>query len=114
MSSAQQVCHSSESYYLARSMLDSLSWSERERLKHEINVKHASEQNIHQTKQTSLTNRECQVLTLIANGYTRKEVGDALQISHNTASCHVSHIYEKLEVSTIAEATHCAMRLGIL
>jgi len=95
-------------------MLDNLSWSERERLKHEITIKHASEQKINQTKQSNLTNRECQVLTLIANGYTRKEVGDALQISHNTASCHVSHIYEKLEISTIAEATHAAMRLGIL
>jgi len=114
MSNAQAVCSSSESFYLAKSMLDSLSWSERERLKHEINVKHASEKKFYQTKKISLTNRESQVLTLIANGYTRKEVGDALQISHNTASCHVSHIYEKLEISTIAEATHAAMRLGIL
>lgn len=113
MSNVQEV-YSSESFYLARRMLDRLSWSERERLKYEINAKHASEQQSQTTTQSSLTNRECQVLTLIANGYTRKEVGDALKISHNTASCHVSHIYEKLEISTIAEATHAAMRLGIL
>jgi len=113
MSNVQEV-YNSESFYLAKSMLDRLSWSERERLKHEINAKHASEQSDQQTNQTSLTNRESEVLTLIANGYTRKEVGDALKISHNTASCHVSHIYEKLEISTIAEATHAAIRLGIL
>jgi len=113
MSNVQEVCNS-ESFYLAKSMLDRLSWSERERLKHEINAKHASEQRNQQTNQSTLTNRESEVLTLIANGYTRKEVGDALKISHNTASCHVSHIYEKLEISTIAEATHAAIRLGIL
>ena len=113
MSNVQEV-YSSESYCLAKQMLDSLSWSERERLKHEINAKHASEQKSQHINQTSLTNREAEVLTLIANGYTRREVGDALKISHNTASCHVSHIYEKLEISTIAEATHAAIRLGIL
>jgi len=113
MSNVQEI-YNSESFYLAKRMLDQLSWSERERLKYEINAKHAVEQKSQTTTQASLTNRECQVLTLIANGYTRKEVGDALKISHNTASCHVSHIYEKLEISTIAEATHAAMRLGIL
>jgi len=113
MSNVQEV-YNSESYHLAKSMLDRLSWSERERLKHDINVIHASEQERQQANQTSLTNRESQVLTLIAHGYTRKEVGDALKISHNTASCHVSHIYEKLEISTIAEATHAAIRLGIM
>jgi len=113
MSTTQEVFNS-ESYCLAMQILDRLSWSERERLKREINAKHASEQESHQPKETSLTSRESQVLTLIANGYTRKEVGDALNISHNTASCHVSHIYEKLQISTIAEATHAAIRLGVL
>jgi len=95
-------------------MLDRLSWSERERLKLEINAKQASEQKKGQTIQSILTNREHQVLTLIAYGYTRKEVGDALNISPNTAATHIYHIYDKLEISTIAEATHAAMRLGIL
>lgn len=114
MNSTQTVFNSSDSYHLVKSMIDGLSWSERERLKYEINLEHASNHNIDEPKKANLTDRECQVLTLIANGYTRKEVGGALKISHNTASCHVSHIYEKLEISTIAEATHAAMRLGIL
>jgi len=113
MRSTQEIYYS-ESYCLAKNILNRLSWSERERLKQEIDAKQVSEQRINQTPQTILTNRECQVLTLVANGYTRKEVGDALKISHNTASTHISHIYEKLEISTIAEATHAALRLGIL
>ena len=108
-----QEIYNSESYCLAKSMLERLSWSELERLKHEINVKNRTESKIHQTNQSNLTSRESQVLTLIAHGYTRKEVGEALKISHNTASCHISHIYEKLEISTKAEATHAAIRLGI-
>jgi len=113
MRSAQES-YDSESYCLAKSILDRLSWSERERLIHEINAKQASVQENKQLTQTTLTNRERQVLTLVAHGYTRREVGDALKISHNTASTHISHIYEKLDISTIAEATHAAMRLGIV
>jgi len=113
MSSTQEL-YNSESFCLVRSLLDRLSWAERERLVCEINAKHESEKKQHQSKHTSLTKRESQVLTLIAHGYTRKEVGSALKISHNTASTHVSKIYEKLDISTIAEATHVAMRLGII
>jgi len=61
-----------------------------------------------------LTTRERQVLALIAAGYTRREIAEKLHISHNTASCHVAHIYEKLKVSTIAEATRVALELGIM
>lgn len=113
MNSTQEIYYS-ESFCLARSMLDRLSRSERQKLMYEINAKHESEQKKQGAKHTNLTKRERQVLTLIAHGYTRKEVGRALKISHNTAATHISKIYEKLDISSIAEATHVAMRLGIL
>lgn len=60
-----------------------------------------------------LSCREKEVLTLIANGYSRKQVGDSLGISSNTAARHISTIYSKLDVSSIAEATRYAIRSGL-
>ncbi len=61
-----------------------------------------------------LTVREIEVLTLIANGYTRKDVGSALKISANTAAKHIANIYHKLNVTTVAEATQYAIRCGLI
>jgi len=61
-----------------------------------------------------LTTRESEVLTLVASGYTRPEVAEALKISRNTAAKHVANIYRKLEIESIAEATMVAFRLGIV
>lgn len=56
-----------------------------------------------------LTEREKEVLVLVASGYNRKEIGRALRISACTAAKHISNIYRKLGVSTIAEATRVAL-----
>ncbi len=56
-----------------------------------------------------LTEREKEVLLLVASGYNRKEIGRALKISACTAAKHISNIYRKLGVSTIAEATRVAL-----
>jgi len=61
-----------------------------------------------------LTVRENEVLTLVASGYTRAEIGNSLSISSTTAASHIASIYRKLDVSSIAEATHCAIRLGVV
>ena len=61
-----------------------------------------------------LTSRENEVLTLVASGYTRPEVAEALRISRNTAATHVANIYRKLEIESIAEATMLAFRWGIV
>ena len=56
-----------------------------------------------------LTDREKEVLLLVASGYNRKEIGRTLEISACTAAKHISNIYRKLGVSTIAEATRVAL-----
>lgn len=56
-----------------------------------------------------LTDREKEVLVLVASGYNRKEIGRSLGISACTAAKHISNIYRKLGVSTIAEATRVAL-----
>lgn len=63
---------------------------------------------------SKLTTREREVLTLLASGYTRKQIGDALCISFNTAACHIRNIYKKLGTSTTAEATRIALNTGLI
>lgn len=61
-----------------------------------------------------LTARERDVLTLIASGYTRPEVAEALGVTRNTAATHIASIYRKLEIGSIAEATMLAVRWGVV
>ena len=64
-------------------------------------------------RRRGLSNREIEVLTLVAAGYSNKEIGDRLFISAKTASVHVTHILDKLDVSTRTEAATIGVRLGL-
>ncbi|HEX2805138.1 MAG TPA: LuxR C-terminal-related transcriptional regulator, partial [Kineosporiaceae bacterium] len=55
-----------------------------------------------------LTQREREVLRLIARGYTYKEVGKALFISVKTVETHVSAVLRKLQLSSRNELTRWA------
>jgi two-component system, NarL family, response regulator DevR len=59
---------------------------------------------ISQTPGWELTEREREVLTLVARGYTNKQIADALTVTEKTARNHVSHILEKLGLSRRSEA----------
>lgn len=48
--------------------------------------------------------REIEVLQLLVDGYNYKDIGDKLFISYNTVKKHVSNIYEKLHVTSKAQA----------
>jgi DNA-binding CsgD family transcriptional regulator/tetratricopeptide (TPR) repeat protein len=61
----------------------------------------------------SLTDREVEVLGLVATGMTDRAIGAALHISAKTVGHHVSHVLAKLEVRTRAEAAVTAERLGL-
>lgn len=56
-----------------------------------------------------LTEREREVLSLIARGYTNKQIAEALYMSEKTARNHVSHILEKLGLSRRSEAAAYAV-----
>jgi DNA-binding CsgD family transcriptional regulator len=60
-----------------------------------------------------LTDRERQVLALLAAGKTNRQIGAALYMSPKTASVHVTHILEKLGVQTRVQAAAAAVRLGL-
>jgi predicted ATPase/DNA-binding CsgD family transcriptional regulator len=61
-----------------------------------------------------LTERERDVLRLIAQGHTNPEIAEALYISQRTAATHVSHILEKLDVPTRTAAAAYAVRAGLV
>jgi DNA-binding CsgD family transcriptional regulator/tetratricopeptide (TPR) repeat protein len=59
-----------------------------------------------------LTPREAEVLTLVARGYTNREIAATLVISVRTAGVHVSHILRKLGAPNRLEAAAIAHRLS--
>ena len=61
-----------------------------------------------------LTAREREVLTLVAHGYTNRDIGRQLFISGNTVKNHVRNILEKLQIHTRAEAVVFAVRENLL
>lgn len=62
---------------------------------------------------SGLTDREVEVLRLLARGLTNKEIAIELDISTKTAGHHVQHVLEKLGVTTRAAATMIAMKTGL-
>jgi DNA-binding NarL/FixJ family response regulator len=61
-----------------------------------------------------LTPRERDVLQLLTKGITYSGVGDLLGIGIGTVQSHVKRIYEKLDVSSKAEATAIALSYGLV
>jgi HD-GYP domain-containing protein (c-di-GMP phosphodiesterase class II) len=61
-----------------------------------------------------LTEREAEVLGLLARGLQTKQVARGLGISVKTADSHIQHAYRKLGVSTRAAATLFAMEHGLI
>jgi DNA-binding CsgD family transcriptional regulator len=62
----------------------------------------------------ALSNREVQVLRLLAAGKTNRETAEALFISERTVARHVSNIFDKLGVSTRAGATAWAYQRNLI
>lgn len=61
-----------------------------------------------------LSNRELQVLRLVAQGKTNKEIGEQLFISGRTAQGHLSKIFAKLNVETRTEAVVKSASMGLI
>jgi two-component system NarL family response regulator len=63
---------------------------------------------------STLTNREVEVIDLIAQGMRNKEIAASLGISEETAQVHVKHILAKLKVKDRSAAITVALRRGII
>lgn len=54
-----------------------------------------------------LSDRERDVLALMVAGLTNKEIGRQLTVSHRTVETHRAHLFEKLEVDSLAQLIRC-------
>lgn len=61
-----------------------------------------------------LTDREQDVLKLLVEGKSYQQTADELVISYETVRTHVKHLYQKLEVATLAEAVVKAVRENLV
>jgi two-component system, NarL family, response regulator DevR len=73
------------------------------------NIAKQAMEHLAQIPGSELTEREREVLTLIARGYTNKQIADTLFVSEKTARNHVSHILDKLGLSRRSEAAAFAV-----
>jgi two-component system, NarL family, response regulator NreC len=61
-----------------------------------------------------LSEREKEILSFVAKGYTNKEIADVLAISPKTVENHKAHVMEKLELTTRRELVRFALKRGLL
>lgn len=80
-------------------------------LKEEISSKDEADKSLRKIK--SLTNREYEVLSLIAEGLNNKDIAKKLYISEKTVKNHVSSIFKKLEVNDRIQAAIFAFKNNI-
>ncbi len=62
----------------------------------------------------TLTEREMEVLHLLVQGHSNKEIARDLQITEDTVKVHVKHILAKLGAQSRTQAVLCAIRLGLV
>lgn len=62
----------------------------------------------------ALSPREHQILRLVAEGSSNREIAEQLHLSRHTVECHVKHIYRKLAVGSRVSAVSAARTRGLL
>lgn len=62
----------------------------------------------------SLTNREHEIMVLIAEGFNSKDIADSIFVSKRTVDFHLANIYDKLQVSNRVQAFRRAILLGLI
>lgn len=62
----------------------------------------------------TLSEREVEVLNLMAKGVSNKDIADQLSITQSTVKTHITSIFQKLDVTTRTEAVTTALKKGII
>jgi DNA-binding CsgD family transcriptional regulator len=70
--------------------------------------------DVQENRTVRLTKRELEVLKLVVEGRSSKDVADALYVSKRTVDFHLANIYDKLQVSNRVQAFRRATRLGLI
>ncbi len=72
------------------------------------------EPNLKVRETLGVSDREFEVLTLLAEGRSNKEIANQLDVSPNTVKTHVARLFEKLEANRRTEAISRARELGMI
>lgn len=80
----------------------------------DLEEKNSSQQPNNANIKKILTNREHEILVLVATGLSNKEIADQINLSRYTVESHIKHIYRKLAVCTRTKAVDTARSLGLL
>lgn len=70
--------------------------------------------NMANGKTTELSERELDILKLVATGASNKEIAKSLYISQNTVKVHLRNIFSKIDATSRTEAAMYAVRLGLV
>lgn len=65
-------------------------------------------------KRPSLSEREIEIVRLVAKGFSNDELAERLHLSPDTVKAHLRHVYEKLGIESRVEAVTEAMRTGLV
>lgn len=95
-----------------------LKWT---KVKHVVVVKHVSVRqdgpfvvNEEKLRELGLTQREHEILGLIAEGLSNREIGERLFVSENTVKTHSSRLFDKMDVSRRTQAVQKGRDFGLI
>jgi DNA-binding NarL/FixJ family response regulator len=101
--SPEEIIHAVQDVYAGKSALDAA--VTQKLMAHMFQVSH-------EPAVEPLTEREMEVLTMTARGFTNKAIGAQLKISDRTVQGHLAHIFDKLHATSRTEAVMRAVSLG--
>lgn len=101
---------------IARRILGSIAASAKARTIEPIRVQEQREEapSVEKLPRGLLSPRELKVLRLIAQGWSNRQIAEAVYLSVNTIEFHAKSIYRKLSVKSRTQAVHEAMQHGLL
>lgn len=70
--------------------------------------------NAGKLKELGITQREHEILALIAQGLSNREIGEKLFVSENTVKTHSSRLFDKMSVSRRVQAVRKGQELGLI
>jgi DNA-binding NarL/FixJ family response regulator len=113
--SAERALAAGAHAYCARTVsADDLVYAIRQSFERSIHLRPLAGPASEQMESSGLTRREVEILQLVAEEHTNKQIAGTLWVTEHTVKFHLSNIYRKLNIANRAEARRWADRHGLL